>query len=143
VPRAIATLTAVLAALALGACGGSSGPTPTEVGEQWYRATAAGDGTKLCALSTAERRSRFLEIGKRLQGGKNVSTCAAAVELTLDHFGGKARLGKFAHVRVRLVSKSNGAAVVQAEKAAPLNLVRSGSSWLVAGASAASGASSG
>jgi hypothetical protein len=62
---------------------------------------------------------------------------AAAVELTLEHFGGSERLGKFAHVRVRLVSKSKNAAVVQAEKAAPLNLVRAGSSWLVAGAAPA------
>ncbi|MFI4990994.1 MAG: hypothetical protein ACHQHO_08820 [Solirubrobacterales bacterium] len=133
--RAIGTLTAALAAFALAGCGGSSGPTPTQVGEQWYRATAAGNGKKMCELSTADRQRRFVEIGKRLPGGRTgASTCAAAVELTLKHFGGSARLSKFSHVHIRLVSQSKTAAVVQAEKAAPLKLVRSGSGWLVAGA---------
>jgi hypothetical protein len=139
-PKPIATLTAALAALALAGCGGGSSTTsPTEVGEQWYRATAAGDGSKLCALSTPDRRSRFIEIGKRLPEGKKVRSCPAAVDLTLKHFGGTERLGKLAHVRVRLVSKSKDSAVVQAEKAAALKLVRSGSSWLVAGAAPATG----
>ena len=130
--RAIGTLTAALAALALAGCGGSPGPTPVQVGEQWYRATAAGDGKKLCELSTAGRRRRFIEMAERLPGGKGVDTCASAVELTLKHFGGSARLGKLAHVHVRLVSRSKAAAEVQAEGAVPLKLVRSGSSWLVA-----------
>jgi hypothetical protein len=134
--KAIGTLTAAsLAVLALASCGGSSGPTPVQVGEQWYRATAAGDGATLCKLSTAERRSRFIEIGSRLPGGKTgASTCPAAVELTLKHFGGSERLDKLAHVHIRLLSQSKTAAEVQAEKAAPLKLVRSGSDWLVSGA---------
>jgi hypothetical protein len=132
---AIGTLAAALAAFAFAGCGGSSGSAPVQVGEQWYRATAAGNGKKMCALSTAERQRRFIEIGKRLPGGKTgASTCVAAVELTLKHFGGSARLSKLAHVHIRLVSQSKTAAEVQAEKAAPLKLVRSGSSWLVAGA---------
>jgi hypothetical protein len=127
---------ATLAALALASCGGSSsGPTPVQVGEQWYRATAAGDGKTLCKLSTAERRSRFVEIASRLPGGKTgARTCPAAVELTLKHFGGSERLNKLAHVHIRLLSKSKTTAEIQAEKAAPLKLVRSGSDWLVSGA---------
>jgi hypothetical protein len=106
-----------------------------QVGEQWYRATAAGDGKTLCQLSTAERRSRFIEIGSRLPGGKTgAGTCAAAVDLTLKHFGGSERLSKLAHVHIHLLSQSKTAAEVQAEKAAPLKLVRSGSDWLVSGA---------
>ena len=133
--RAIGTLTAALAAVALAGCGGSSGSTPVQAGEQWYRATASGNGKKMCELSTPERQHRFIEIGKRLPGGDTgASTCAAAVELTLKHFGGSARLSKLSHVRIRLVSQSKTGAVVQAEKAAPLKLVRSGESWLVTGA---------
>ncbi len=134
--KAIGTLTAAsLAALLLASCGGSSGPTPVQVGEQWYRATAAGDGRTLCKLSTAERRSRFIEIASRLPGGKTgASTCPAAVELALKHYGGSERLDKFAHVHIRLLSKSSATAEIQAEKAAPLKLVRSGSDWLVSGA---------
>jgi hypothetical protein len=135
-PRAIGMLTAVLAVLALAGCGGSSGPTPVQVGEQWYRATAAGDGKTLCELSTADRQRRFIEIAKRLPGGKTkASTCAGAVELTLSRIaGGSARLGKLAHVKLHLVSKTKSTATVQAEKAAPLKLVRSGSGWVVTGA---------
>ena len=132
--KAIGVSAAALAAAVLVGCG-SSGPTPVQVGEQWYRATAAGDGNKLCKLSTATRQRRFIELAKRLPGGATgASTCAAAVELTLKHFGGSARLGKFAHVHVRLVSQNKTTAEVQAENAAPLQLVRSGSSWLVSGA---------
>jgi len=129
-------LTAALAALALAGCGGSSVPTPVQVGEQWYRATAAGDGKKLCELSTADRQRRFIEIAKRLPGDKTkASTCADAVELTLSRIaGGSARLGKLAHVKLQLVSKTKGTATVQAENAAPLKLVRSGSGWVVTGA---------
>jgi hypothetical protein len=134
--RAIGTLTTALIALALAGCGGSSQPTPVQVGEQWYRATAAGDGKKLCELSTADRQRRFIEVGKRLPGGKTkAGTCAGAVELTLSRIaGGSARLGKLAHVKLHLVAKTSSSATVQAEKAAPLKLVRSGSKWLVAGA---------
>jgi hypothetical protein len=128
--RAIATLTGALVALAIAGCG-SSGPTPVQVGQQWYRATARLDGTKLCELSTAERQRRFLELGRRLPGGSAAKTCAAAVDLTLKHFGGSARLAKFAKVHVRLVSQSSGAAEVQAENAVPLKLVRSGGRWLI------------
>jgi hypothetical protein len=132
------TLTAALAviALALAGCGGSSGSTPVQVGEQWYRATAAGDGKKLCELSTADRQRRFIEIAKRLPGGKTkVSTCAGAVELTLSRIaGGSERLGKLAHVKLHLVSKTKSTATVRAENAAPLKLVRSGSGWVVTGA---------
>lgn len=135
-PRALGTLIAALAALAIVGCGGSSGLTPTQVGEQWYRATAAGDGKKICALSTTDRQRRFIEIGKRLPSGKTkAGTCAGAVELTLSRIaGGSARLGKLAHVKIHLVSKTKSTATVQAEKAASLKLVRVGSSWLVAGA---------
>lgn len=131
--RTIAVLTAALAATTLAACGGgsSSGPTPVQVGEQWYRATAHGDGATLCRLSTPARQRRFVDLGQHLPGGGGVSTCAAAVDLALKHFGGSARLGKFAGVHVHLVSQSKQAAEVQAEKAAPLKLVRSGSTWLV------------
>ncbi len=130
--RAIGVLTAMLAtATTLAACGSSSGPTPVQVGEQWYRATSQGDGSKLCKLSTPARQRRFVDLGQHLPGGGGVTTCAAAVDLTLKHFGGSARLSKLAGVRIHLVSQSNGAAVVQAEKAAPLKLVRSGSTWLV------------
>jgi hypothetical protein len=132
--KAIGVSAAGLAAAVLLGCG-SSGPTPVQVGEQWYRATAAGDGGKLCKLSTASRQRRFIELAKRLPGGATgASTCAAAVQLTLKHFGGSARLGKFAHVHVRLLTQSKATAEVQAENAAPLQLVRSGSSWLVSGA---------
>jgi len=132
--KAIGVSAAGLAAAVLLGCG-SSGPTPVQVGEQWYRATAAGDGNKLCKLSTVTRQRRFIELAKRLPGGATgASTCAAAVELTLKHFGGSARLGKFAHVHVRLLTQSKATAEVQAENAAPLQLVRSGSSWLVSGA---------
>ncbi len=129
------TLVAAIA-LALAGCGDSSGPTPVQAGEQWYRATAAGDGKKLCELSTADRQRRFIEIGKRLPGGKTkASTCADAVELTLSHIaGGSARLGKLAHVKLHLVSKTKSTATVQATNAAPLKLVRSGSTWFVSGA---------
>jgi hypothetical protein len=129
-------LTAALTALALAGCGGSSEQTPVQVGEQWYRATAAGDGKKLCELSTADRQRRFIEVGKRLPGGRTkAGTCAAAVELTLSRIaGGSARLGKLAHVKLHLVTKTKSTATVQAEKAAPLKLVRSGSKWLVSGA---------
>ncbi len=135
-PRAIGMLTTVLTALVLADCGGSSGSTPVQVGEQWYRATAAGDGKKLCELSTADRQRRFIEIGKRLPGGRTkASTCADAVELTLSRIaGGSARLGKLAHVKLHLVSKTKSTATVQAKDAAPLKLVRSGSTWLVSGA---------
>jgi hypothetical protein len=132
--KAIGMSAAGLAAVVLLGCG-SSGPTPVQVGEQWYRATAAGAGNNLCKLSTATRQRRFIELAKRLPGGTTgASTCVAAVELTLKHFGGSARLGKFAHVHVRLLSQSKTTAEVQAENAAPLQLVRSGSSWLVSGA---------
>jgi hypothetical protein len=132
--KATASLAAGLAAVAVLGCG-SSGPTPVQVGQQWYRATAAGDGNKVCKLSTALRQQRFIDLAKRLPGGAGgAGTCAAAVELTLKHFGGTARLGKFAHVHVRLVTQSKTTAEVQAEKAAPLQLVRSGSTWLVSGA---------
>lgn len=136
--RAIGTLTAALAALALAGCGGSSGSTPVRVGEQWYQATAAGDGKKMCELSTPDRQRRFIEIGKRLPGGKaRAGTCTGAVELTLSRIaGGSARLKTLAHVKLHLVSKTKDTATVQAEKAAALKLVRSGSSWLVAGAAA-------
>jgi hypothetical protein len=130
--RAIGALTAALAATALVACGSSSGPTPAQVGERWYSATARGDGGELCKLSTPARQRRFVEIGQHLPGSSGVSSCAAAVDLTLKHFGGSARLGKLADVHVQLVSKSTKAAEVQAANAAPLRLVRSGSAWLVA-----------
>ncbi len=129
--RAIGVSTVALMATALAACGSSSGPTPVQVGEQWYRATAKADGTKLCELSTPARQRRFIDLGQHLPGGSGVRTCAAAVDLTLKHFGGRARLSKLADVHVRLVSQSKDAAEVQAEKAAPLRLVRSGSTWLV------------
>ncbi len=134
--KAAVTVTAALAALAIVGCGGSSGSTPVQVGEQWYRATAAGDGKKMCALSTPDRQRRFIEIGKRLPGGRTkASTCADAVELTLSRIaGGSARLGKLAHVKLHLVSKTKSTATVRAEDAAPLKLVRSGSTWLVSGA---------
>jgi hypothetical protein len=132
--NAIGISAAGLAAAAVLGCG-SSGPSPVQVGEQWYRATAAGDGIKLCKLSTASRQRRFVEWAKRLPGGASgAATCPAAVELTLKHFGGSARLGKFSHVHVRLLTQSKTTAEVQAENAAPLQLVRSGSSWLVSGA---------
>jgi hypothetical protein len=131
--RAIAVLTAALGAVALAACGSSSGPTPVQVGERWYSATARGDGSELCKLSTPARQRRFIDIGQHLPGGGGVSSCAAAVDLELKHFGGSARLGKFADVHVHLVSKSAKAAEVEATKAATLKLVRSGSAWLVAG----------
>jgi hypothetical protein len=130
--RAIGALTAALAATSLAACGSSSGPTPVQVGERWYSAEAGGDGSELCKLSTPARQRRFVEIGQRLPGGSTVSSCAAAVDLTLKHYGGSARLGKLAGVHVRLVSRSAKAAEVQAAKAAALELVRSGSTWLVA-----------
>lgn len=129
--RAIGALAAALATTTLAACGSSSGPTPVQVGEQWYRATAKADGTKLCQLSTPARQRRFIDLGQHLPGGSGVSTCATAVDLTLEHFGGGARLSKLADVHIRLVSKSKDTAEVQAEKAAPLKLVRSGSTWLV------------
>lgn len=124
------------AVVAISGCGGSSGESPTQVGDEWYKATAAGDGAKLCALSTADRQARFVELAKRLPGGKGVSTCAAAVDLTLKHFGGGERLGKLAKVHVKLVKQSGGSAEVQAPNAAPLKLVKSGSSWRVSGAGA-------
>jgi len=129
-------LTAALAVLAFAGCGGSSGPTPVQVGEQWYRATAAGDAKKLCQISTAARRRRFIELGKlHVPRGKGAPrTCAGAVALTLEYYGGTARLGKLAHVHIRLLARSKAAAEVQAENAAPLKLVRSGSTWLVDGA---------
>jgi len=120
--------------LAIGGCGGSSSKSPTQVGDEWYRATAAGDGAKLCALSTSDRQARFIEIAKRLPGGKSVRTCTAAVDLTLKHFGGGARLGKLAKVHVKLVTQSGDTAEVRAPNAAPLKLVKSGSSWRVSGA---------
>ncbi len=130
--RASALTAAALTATALAACGSSSGPTPVQVGERWYGATARGDGAELCKLSTPARQRRFVDLGQHLPGGSGVSTCAAAVALALKHFGGSARLGKLAHVHVRLVSQSGDTAEVQAAKAAPLKLVRSGSTWLVA-----------
>lgn len=134
--RAGAIVMAV-SALAIYGCGsGSSGQSPTQVGDEWYRATAAGDGAKLCALSTSERQARFVEIAKHLSGGKGVHTCTAAVNLTLKHFGGGSRLSKLAQVHVKLVSQSGKTAEVQAPKAARLRLEKSGSSWRVAGASA-------
>ncbi|HTB70217.1 MAG TPA: hypothetical protein VK707_04495 [Solirubrobacteraceae bacterium] len=130
--RAIGVSTATLATAAtLAACGSSSSPTPVQVGERWYRATAQADGSKLCKLSTAARQRRFIDLGQHLPGGSGVTTCAAAVDLTLKHFGGSARLGKLADVHIHLVSQSKEAAEVQAEKAAPLKLIRSGSTWLV------------
>lgn len=131
--RTTGALTATLATAAtLAACGSStSGPTPVQVGEQWYRATAHGDGSKLCALSTPARRRRFVDLGQHLPGGSGVTSCPAAVDLTLKHFGGSARLGKLAGLRIRLVSQSKDTAEVQAGKAATLKLVRSGSTWLV------------
>lgn len=122
--------------LAICGCGGgsSSGQNPTQVGDEWYRATAASDGAKLCALSTTDRQARFVEIAKRLPGGKNVSACAAAVNLTLKHFGGGERLGKLAKVHVKLVKQSGNTAEVQAPKAAPLKLEKAGSGWRVSGA---------
>lgn len=131
--RATGALIAALAATTLAACG-SSELTPVQVGERWYRAEAHGDGSELCKLSTPTRQERFVEIARRLPGGSGVSGCAAAVDLTLKHFGGSARLGKLAGVHVRLVSQSSRAAEVEAVKAAPLLLVRSGSTWLVSGA---------
>ena len=130
--RATAALVTALAAMSLAACGSSSGPTPVQVGEQWYRATARGDGSGLCKLSTPDRRRRFVDLARHLPGGSGVSDCAAAVDLALKHYGGSARLGKFAGVHIRLVSRSAKAAEVQAANAAPLKLVRSGSAWLVA-----------
>jgi hypothetical protein len=129
--RAIATSSAALAALAIAGCG-SSGPPPLQVGQQWYRATARLDGKKLCELSTAERRRRFLELGRRFGGAGAASSCATAVEATLEHFGGSARLAKIANVHVRLVSQSGDTAEVQAANAVPLKLVRSGGRWLIA-----------
>jgi hypothetical protein len=130
--RAVGALIAALAAMSLAACGSSSGPTPVQVGQRWYSAEAHGDGSELCKLSTPTRQRRFVEIAKRLPGGSGVSSCAAAVELALKHYGGSARLGKLAGVHVSLVSRSAKAAEVQAAKAVPLKLVRSGSTWLVA-----------
>lgn len=128
-------MSAAVAAAAIGGCGGgSSGQSPVQVGDEWYKATAAGDGAKLCALSTADRQARFVEIAKRLPGGKGVSTCPAAVNLTLKHFGGGARLSKLAKVHVKLVKQSGKSAEVQAPNAARLLLVKSGSSWRVSGA---------
>jgi hypothetical protein len=135
--KAIRALTAALALTALAACGSSSGPTPVQVGERWYSATARGDGSELCKLSTPARQQRLVDIARHLPGGGSVSSCAAAVDLALKHFGGSARLGKFTGVHVRLVSQSSKAAEVQAAAAAPLKLVRSGSTWLVAEAAAA------
>lgn len=129
--RATGVLIVVLAATLLAACGSSSGPTPVQVGERWYSAEARVDGSELCKLSTPARQRRFVEIGQRLPGGSSVSSCAAAVDLALKHYGGTARLGKFAGEHVRLVSQSAKTAEVQATKAAPLKLVRSGSTWLV------------
>jgi hypothetical protein len=121
----------LMASAALAICGcGSSAQTPVQVGDQWYVATARGDGAKLCELSTAERRARFVEIAKRLPEGNGVHTCIAAVDLTLKHFGGRARLDKLAHVHVKLIAQSHDGAEVQAPSAAPLKLVRSGSKWL-------------
>ncbi|HEY2719579.1 MAG TPA: hypothetical protein VGI52_08110 [Solirubrobacteraceae bacterium] len=134
--RRAGAISITVAVLAISGCGGSSGNSPTQVGDQWYRATAAGDGAKLCALSTADRQSRFIEIAKRLPGGKSVSTCPAAVNLTLKHFGGGERLGKLAKVHVKLVRQSGSTAEVQAPNAAPLKLVKSGSGWRVSGAGA-------
>jgi hypothetical protein len=132
--KATGSLAVGLIAAALLGCG-SSGPTPVQVGQQWYRATAIGDGNKVCKLSTALRQQRFIELAEHLPGGASgAGTCPAAVELTLKHFGGIARLGKFAHVHIRLLSQSKTTAEVQAENAAPLELVRSGSTWLVSGA---------
>jgi hypothetical protein len=130
--RATAALIAVLAVTSLAACGSSSGPTPVQVGERWYQAEAHADGSELCKLSTPSRQQRFVEIAQQLPGGSRVSKCAAAVDLALKHFGGSARLGKLAAVHVRLVSQSASTAEVEAAKAAPLKLVRSGSTWLVA-----------
>jgi hypothetical protein len=130
--RATGALIAALAAISLAACGSSSGPTPVQVGERWYRAEPRDDGSELCKLSTPARQQRFVEIARQLPGGSGVSNCAAAVELALKHFGGSARLGKLAGVHVRLVSQSGRTAEVEAAKAAPLKLVRSGSTWLVA-----------
>jgi hypothetical protein len=124
-------MAAVLANTVLAACGSSSGSTPVQVGERWYRATAQVDGSKLCTLSTPARQRRFIDLGQHLPGGSGVTTCAEAVDLTLKHFGGSARLSKLADVRIRLVSQTTETAEVQAEKAAPLKLVRSGSTWLV------------
>jgi len=122
--------------LAICGCGSSSssGQSPTQVGDAWYQATAASDGAKLCALSTSERQARFVEIGKRLPGGKNLRTCTEAVNLTLKHFGGGERLGKLAKVHVKLVKQSGNTAEVQAPKAPPLKLEKSGSGWRVSGA---------
>jgi hypothetical protein len=136
--RLSAIVLAAVAAAAIGGCGGSSssGRSPVQVGDDWYKATAAGDGAKLCALSTADRQARFVELAKRLPGGKSVSACPAAVNLTLEHFGGGARLSKLAKVHVKLVKQSGKSAEVQAPNAAPLKLVKSGSSWRVSGAGA-------
>ncbi|HTZ87007.1 MAG TPA: hypothetical protein VMB05_10105 [Solirubrobacteraceae bacterium] len=122
--------------VAISGCGGSSGKSPTQVGDEWYKATAAGDGAKLCALSTTERQARFIEIAKQVPGGKGATTCVAAVNLVLKHFGGASRLGKLTKVHVKLVKRSGDTAEVQAPNAAPLKLVRSGSSWRVSGAGA-------
>jgi hypothetical protein len=136
--KTIAALTAALATTtAFAACGSSSSSTPVQVGERWYRATAQGDGAKLCELSTPARQRRFVDLGQHLPGGSSVTTCAAAVDLALKHFGGSARLSKVADVHIHLVSQSGKTAVVQAEKAAPLKLVRSGSTWLVSEAGSA------
>jgi hypothetical protein len=135
--RAIGLLIVALAATSLAACGSSAGPTPVQVGERWYSATARGDGSELCKLSTPTRRERLVEIARQLPGGSGVSSCPAAVDLALKHFGGSARLGKLAGVHVRLISRSSKAAEVQAAKAAPLKLVRAGSTWLVAETAAA------
>ncbi|HXP28255.1 MAG TPA: hypothetical protein VN804_00745 [Solirubrobacteraceae bacterium] len=134
--RLIAALIAVLAATSLAACGSSSGPTPLQVGERWYRAEARGDGSEMCKLSTPARQEAFVDLGRRLPGGSSVSSCSAAVDLALKHYGGNARLGKFAGVHVRLISQSANTAEVQAPKAVALKLVRSGSTWLVAGTAA-------
>jgi putative NIF3 family GTP cyclohydrolase 1 type 2 len=137
-------LTAALvaaAALLLPACGGGEGgPSDDEkkvetVVRDYFKAFAAGDGTKACEQLGAETRVQ-------LEKEANVKDCATAIEQATKRPEVKRYTKQLADVKIVEVNVSGGNATAKVQaigQTTTVPLQREGDAWRITGATGAGG----
>jgi hypothetical protein len=131
--RASSLTIALVAALAIGACGGGGGDlsSPAASTKTYLTAIGKGDGKAACSALTPRLQQQAITSAKA--SGINVSTCPALFAQVRAHLSAAQRR-RFADAKVTKVTQSgNGATVTVAGASSTPTLTRVGAKWLITG----------